>query len=437
MKNFPIFLLLVLLAACSASPNVGGPSPAPGFATTTASPPPRPSGASPLPVPATLPAEFVWPTRMPLSTTQPGAPVVLVRFAMLDEHTGWALDNIGRRLRSVDGGRTWKNVTATDFGLLSIKDGARAWEIAYIQISCRQVGCPDEWTRGFVVWRTLDGGQTWQEGTPFPSGVREFFPLKLQFVDDRTGWYLGRNGFPFTSLFQSLDGGGSWKLVHHFSDGCYSSSMIFLDGREGWIGNDCSRSAQAADGTPLAEFLKGKARPALSHTLDGGLTWETTLLPAPAVFPPGLASPDAAQNLRFYCGVVQMQSISPESFLLRWVCAQNYPAATQAISYAYLTPDGGRSWNSWLSSGSENFIDSATGWRLFTPGDGRPNLLQHTSDGGLSWSNLRDLGWQSAQIDFVSGQLGWALAGDGLNTALVHSADGGRTWAELKPVYAP
>ncbi|HEY3310598.1 MAG TPA: hypothetical protein VGK00_03055 [Anaerolineales bacterium] len=436
MKTSLILLFLMLLAACSASPTGGGPSSTPALpATPTASPPPsatgQPSAASP------LPAEYVWPARIPLSTAQPGAPVVLVRFAMLDEHTGWAIDTIGRRLRSVDGGRSWKNVTATAFGLLSVKDSLRAWDIAYIQISCRQLGCPDEWTRGFVVWRTLDGGQTWQQGTPFPSGVREFFPLKMQFVDDRTGWYLGRNGFPFTSLFQSLDSGGSWKLIHHFSDGCYSSSMIFLDGREGWVGNDCSRSAGAAGGTPLAEFLKGAARPALSHTLDGGLTWETVLLPAPALFPPELASPEAAQNLRFYCGVLQMQSISPESFLLRWDCAQNYPEATRHISYTYLTPDGGRSWNSWLSGGSENFIDSATGWRLFTPGNDRPNLLQHTGDGGLSWTDIKELGWQSAQIDFVSAQLGWALASDGLNTALVRSADGGRTWLEIKPVYAP
>lgn len=444
MKNLLLVYFFILLAACSAAPASSKPSegaPAPVF--TTAPPPPsaaaqnHPTGASPAPLTSPLPPAYVWPTRFPLSTSQPGAPVVLLRFAMIDQNIGWGMDTIARRLRTVDGGHSWKNITPPGFGLFFARDGRLAWDIAYIQIPCLQAGCPDGWMRGFEVWHTADGGQTWQAGKPFPSGWREFFPINLQFVNDRMGWYLGRNGYPSTGLFQSADGGDSWQLIQHFSDGCYSASMVFLDERQGWIGVDCSRSARFKDGTPLAEFLQGKDRPALNRTLDGGLTWHPTLLPAPAVFPAEPSLANGGQNSRFFCGVKQMERISEKGFLLQWVCALNYPDAARVISYAYLTPDGGKSWNSWLSSGNENFIDSATGWRLFTPGGSRPNVLQQTSSGGLTWTNIREVGWQSAQIDFVSGQVGWALVSDGQNTVLVRSADGGLTWLEIEPAYAP
>ena len=133
-----------------------------------------------------------------------------------------------------------------------------------------------------------------------------------------------------------------------------------------------------------------------------------------------------------------MERISAQAFALQWSCFLNYPGQSPVnFSYGYLTADSGQTWRSWQAAGNESFVDARTGWRLLISDAGDPNLLQQTTDGGMTWTTLRKVDWLTAQFDFINGQVGWAIVSDGANSALFHTVDGGTNWTEIKPVSAP
>ena len=132
-----------------------------------------------------------------------------------------------------------------------------------------------------------------------------------------------------------------------------------------------------------------------------------------------------------------MSKISQKAFLLQWSCNTAHSTTSAEVLYAFLTPDEGQTWSSWLSTGNESFTNSQTGWRLFVANDGQPNSLQQTTDGGITWMTLKSVAWQIAQFDFVSELIGWALVSDGVNSAFVHTVDGGKTWIEITPMINP
>lgn len=328
-------------------------------------------------------------------------------------------------------------MTPPEAGYYASGDSLHAWDIVQSRVSCQLIGCSVDWAPALVTWYTSDGGVSWLQGGFLLGGVPDFRPIAMQFVDDATGWFLyvdqvGMSGFTYQSLVGTTDWGASWKLLHPFSNGCVSGGMVFLDGQNGWIGNDCRWLTNSLDPIPLQDFLSGKAAPSLNRTLDGGISWTEYAPPAPAAFPPKITS--AKEGTGFYCGVAEMDRISAEAFILQWYCTTGYPDTSVSVEYAYLTDDGGQTWRSWLSTGNERFINPTTGWRLLPGSDGQPGLLQQTTDGGSTWQTIKSVAWQSAKFDFTSELVGWAIVGDGANFALVRTSDGGIFWVQLKPV---
>ncbi len=118
--------------------------------------------------------------------------------------------------------------------------------------------------------------------------------------------------------------------------------------------------------------------------------------------------------------------------MVEWNCAGGY-------IYDYLTSDQGQTWHSWLATGNESFVNAATGWRMFTSGQGQLNQFQQTTDGGLTWKTIKQITWPNVQFDFIDGQTGWAIVTDraGPNWALIHTVDGGTYWVEIKPKGLP
>lgn len=92
------------------------------------------------------------------------------------------------------------------------------------------------------LWRTEDGGKTWQElahNLP-PAGG------KVQFVTPTVGWLLGRE------LWRTEDGGTTWRHIPLARPEDTSfTNMAFLTPLEGWV----------------------TARGLIYHTADGGETW--------------------------------------------------------------------------------------------------------------------------------------------------------------------
>lgn len=444
-----LFIFIFILSACSSSQIHAETTPLisnalPVFTLTSpATSSPQPSN-TPLST-VTPPSSSVtagmpsWPTQTALPKIQAGKSFVLSQIDMIDENAGWGHEATGHLLRTTDGGATWRDVTPPEAGYFYVRDEIHAWNVVATRIFCEQLGCSVDWTPGLAAWQTSDGGQTWQRGAPFVGGAPEPKPITMQFASNTTGWLLlldqvGMSGFTYESLAQTLDGGESWQLIQSFSDGCISGGMRFFDEQNGLIGDDCRRLSNTMDGITLQDFLQGRAAPSLNRTMDGGKTWNAFPVPAPTVFPANFTSGDLDPNTWFYCGITQMEKISREAFLLQWNCKTAHSTTYTEASYAYLTPDGGQTWRSWLATGNENFITPITGWRLLTQDTGQGNSLQQTVDGGLTWNTLKTVGWQTAQFDFVNDQAGWAIVGDGMTSALVHTADGGKTWTELNPL---
>jgi photosystem II stability/assembly factor-like uncharacterized protein len=282
-----------------------------------------------------------------------------------------------------------------------------------------------------VVWRTDDGGQTWQPNPPYDTGDTHYEPVAIQFLSPTTGWFLlvygfGLGGANQLALLRTKDGGASWTAADR-TGFCPSRGMVLAGAQEGWISNDC-RFNPVPGNTPQ-EFINGEAI-SISHTTDGGATWEGVDLPPPQVIPPEIAG---AGDNGIFCGITRMTPIAGRAFSLEVSCLVGQYNGSEFV-LSYLTADGGQSWRSWPASGGEYFVNAATGWRLYTEPDTLRHRVQKTADSGRTWTTVSTVTWETAQFDFVTEQVGWALVSGAGASALVQTGNGGRSWTEIRPV---
>jgi photosystem II stability/assembly factor-like uncharacterized protein len=151
------------------------------------------------------------------------------------------------------------------------------------------------------------------------------------------------------------------------------------------------------------------------HTVDGGDTW----------YP----QDDGQYYLHEYDDVF---FISPQ---VGWVVG----SGTSLGGTILHTTDGGETWNEQVPDLGEpfhgvDFVDADHGWAVGgfvggTFGDTYIRTIEHTADGGATWSgqlyqyNEKPL----ASVSFVDADNGWAVGDQG---AILHTANGGADWYE-------
>src|SRR5579872_5649057 len=195
--------------------------------------------------------------------------------SMSDAYTGWARTTTQQILHTTDGGNSWRNVTppypAGSVGqprpVFTSLNGTDAW------VAVSENRQSNE-TFLNVVFRTSDGGNTWQKAMLPQGGLGV---SQVQFVNAQDGWVLadfggGAAGSQAVNLFRSTDGGQTWSLAASAPGslplGGDKSGMGWASPTTGWVtGCVC-----AAENTVL-----------LSRTQDGGVTWQTQSLPLPAL----------------------------------------------------------------------------------------------------------------------------------------------------------
>jgi photosystem II stability/assembly factor-like uncharacterized protein len=185
-------LFSILLAACATTATVVPPT-----ATPTQAPPTETAIPSATPLPPTSTPTEVPPT----STATSGVANSITHFPsgqefsvtaihMVDAHTGWAIGGLvtpgDHVLFTTDGGNTWKDVTPPEEAATGGEQKAATGyfqdaQSAWVVFSYLSGTTPAQ----SVVWRTQDGGATWQASQPLDlSGLNEFYnPGSLQFVD--------------------------------------------------------------------------------------------------------------------------------------------------------------------------------------------------------------------------------------------------------------
>lgn len=148
-------------------------------------------------------------------------------------------------------------------GLLSgtggMSDGLNGWFVFAIG---HGVGGADTY-----VYRTRDGGRTWQE-TGRPDLARMmWYPSYTYFIDSYTG-FLGQSYFNDAPIFRTTDGGLTWEEI-----------TLPLAGE--W-----ELSSMCASGSDVLMLLTGCGSNSLSNAVlysgDRGETWERLALPADA-----------------------------------------------------------------------------------------------------------------------------------------------------------
>ncbi len=413
-------LALLWLSACATglsepleSPNA---QTAPQQTAMPTSPPPTIT----LPDPSDTPTTEPDPAESATATLKAGRPVTLSQINMFDPLTGWAIGGRtapgDRVLRTGDGGETWQDVTppqqpaadgARQAAAGYFLDSAHGWIVFHSPDPVANLG---EQSLELVVWRTADGGRSWQSSQSLPVEFigSELHPPLLFFSNADTGWLMARLGpagmhrYP-VYFFHTTDGGSSWIQLSDpyqgaFLQGCWKTGMVFNRSGVGWvtIGN-----------CPSEAFIE--------QSSDSGLGWISNPLP-----PPG---PD-------YSGFCDT-TFSPILFndgsgLVAVRCLSDSDSGLE--TFLYRSSDGGASWSiTTYPGGSLYFLDPQHGWSL-----GRQ--IFRTQNGGQSWDLVSTVTWDG-QFSFVTEQEGWAVAqAESGDLALVHTKNGGTSWVIIDPV---
>jgi len=301
-------------------------------------------------------------------------------------------------LTSSDGGQTWTPLG----GGVSLAVDPGDSQIVY------------EGYNGQGIYRTLDGGGSWQETNHGLAGVVPN-ALVVRPDDPQVVYALA----DLVGLFKSSNGGTSWRaLPIDLSGGGLGLKPLALDPfapQHLVIGAWCGPS-----GVKISE--------------DGGETWRHVVIPPPTqyqsccTFSPGLVAASPGVSGSFAVGAVFVD------------LATSYSINAGGLAFS---TDGGENWG-WADLGREiSPVFSLTfdpisptvvyaGTRgSFEPSIGNPGELLKSTDGGITWQSLRqNLGpWSVDQIAVEPGGAHRLFVEAG---GIRRSSDGGQTW-ELMP----
>ncbi|HEX9091319.1 MAG TPA: hypothetical protein VF831_07505 [Anaerolineales bacterium] len=432
IKKFvlPVFIILgLLLSSCSPSSGQNLPTT---LATQVAPTQTAPAPVTPLPPTATLTsvpptATATPPPENPIQHFASGQEFTVTSIHMVDTTTGWAIGSLvgvgDHVLYTADGASTWKDVTPPEkqalnadrkFAIGFFQDAKTAW-VTFAIFTGNPV--PTE----ALVWRTSDGGLTWQASQPVDlTGISEIYvPSDLQLVAGQAGWLLVHVGagmnHDYVVIYRTADGGASWsRVIDPYTDGgiqsCTKTGMLFTDATHGWLTGDCNGV---------------KAGALLYKTIDAGSTWQVVNLPEPPSYP-GLFSDESMVA----CGSYDPFFFSNDTGHVSVNCHDFSGTQITYSYYLFTTQDGGNTWTSTSYPGlGIYFFSIEVGWTSSMK-------IQQTTDGGKTWKPISDVSW-TPEMDFVSEQVGWAVATTGEEVALVKTDNGGAKWTMLIPTIRP
>ncbi len=337
-------------------------------------------------------------------------------------------------------------------------------DLNIVQFVDRQYG----WivTEGPTLMRTGNGGQTWE------ILYIDIFLDKIQFLNSRLGWAVGREEFanPNRHVYHTTDGGQSWQRQLEGPEPEFVFSLFFLDSLRGWI-SGCLKIYHTADGgktwitqgdslfrpnclngVTFKDSLHGWAY-GLSwgiRTEDGGQTWVSD-----AGSPPGrkmvfidsthgwLASArrlrrtiDGGRNWEMLPDL--LPPLSDEN-IEDLIALERNKLLLSTYKGLYASNDGGFSWEKYTDQplGKMAFLDSLNAWAVGPEFPHDPAQYRST-DGGRTWEKLiknftQDKSVLFNDVDFVNSNVGWALGTAGLSQSryLAKTTDGGSNWEEF------
>jgi photosystem II stability/assembly factor-like uncharacterized protein len=356
-----------------------------------------------------FPAGKSWDVRVSRNSTSPGTIAVdavatepvghPIQARLLPGGFGYALTGSELALTS-DAGSSWRAATppglaATDIRAVRFVDSRTGFA----------VGLSGTERQGFGLWRTTDGGVTWTSSPlPAPTAVDVSAPISVA-ATDALHWFVG------LSLQQGLGRVGPGVLLAS-SNGGRTWSRRVLPG-----------SGPTAFTTPMQGWL-APTDGGLYRTRDGGRTWRSVAVPAPAGFPS--KQPPA-----------ELPTFSDSTHAVLPVTFRH--GARAAVSFL-TSSNGGNTWRiaaTVAGRRTEGRIPSAvadTAHWLALPDGGRRvvglvdgRAVRNIATAGLP---VTAPGFELESVSFASAATGWATVSTGHQT-LYRTLDGGSTWAPL------
>jgi len=135
-------------------------------------------------------------------------------------------------------------------GIWRTSDGGATWEeqakgMSFpVMFDVHFVNSRGGWSVGYygTILRTCDGGRTWEK-----VNIGDKYHLKsVQFASETVGWTVG------TAIFHSSDAGKTWSIQKRFDSTTFAWDLHFVNEQAGWV--------VGTEGLIL-------------HTSDGGRTW--------------------------------------------------------------------------------------------------------------------------------------------------------------------
>lgn len=288
----------------------------------------------------------------------------------VSKDVAWVGGSGGQVLRTVDGGKTWQNVSPAGAESLQFRD-VEAFDAQRAVIL--SIG-PGEDSR---VYRTTDGGQTWSE--TFRNTEADAFYDCMAFNnghsnDKKHGLAMSDPVDGKFRIAATSDGGKSWQV---------QSTAGMPDALPGEFGFAASGTCVVAGPGRTAWFATGGAdRPRVFRTVDGGRHW--TVADSP------MASGEAA-------GIFSLAFRGP---LFGVAVGGDFLKPTEAVKAASVTYDGGRSWTLVPQDKAPQGYRSGS---AFVPWSPRtviavgPSGSDVSYDGGLSWKQFYDGSFDSVE----------------------------------------
>ncbi|MCA9940453.1 MAG: hypothetical protein KC418_17565 [Anaerolineales bacterium] len=334
-------------------------------------------------------------------------PIQITNVRMMSPDVGWATGgnegaNVGRILRTNDGGAWWQDVTPAQVATEDIlhayfMDEANAWFVAY----------SDAAHSVFAVYATGDGGQSWQLSSVATEPYAA--PFNIAFSDPMHGWMMvglgAAAGSKAVDVLRTTDGGQTWTRVSHTAGaqdstagslpfGCQKSGLVFVNADTGWATGGCP-------GGPIFFFV----------THDAGTTWTPATLPTPLGY---------SEDLFTQCQCYFDAPLVNNGRILLLLRIYESPEST----VLYMTEDG-MSWTSvilpsFAVMGMPAFINPTDGWLT----DGQQLFATH--DGGQNWTPVAPFPSSELRgsLNFVNSHDGWFSNGQ----QLFVTHDGGQNW---------